>query len=55
MLTRAKETARYFSISIPTLHRWRKEAGFPQPLQQGQVVLYDIEAIKQWMKEGDTE
>lgn len=48
-LTRPKQTAEHFQISIMTLHRWSKQPGFPQPLKRGQIVLYDITAIEQWL------
>tara|TARA_Y100000815_G_scaffold20699_1_gene17650 strand:- start:695 stop:883 length:189 start_codon:yes stop_codon:yes gene_type:complete len=48
-LTRPKQTADHFQVSIMTLHRWRKQAGFPQPMKRGQVVLYDIAAISGWL------
>lgn len=46
---RPKETAAYFQISMPTLYRWRKREGFPQPLVQGRVILHDIKAIEEWL------
>lgn len=48
-LTRPKQTADHFQISIMTLHRWRNQDGFPQPMKRGQVVLYDIAAIANWL------
>lgn len=48
-LTRPKPTAEHLQISIMTLHRWRQQADFPQPLKRGQIVLYDIAAIKGWL------
>lgn len=48
-LTRPKQTAEYFQVSNMTLHRWRQQPGFPQPLKRGQIVLYDITAIEQWL------
>ncbi|SPL81344.1 hypothetical protein [Yersinia phage fEV-1] len=53
MLKRAKEAADQFSISVPTLYRWRQEEGFPQPAKRGQVVLYDTEAIRKWLEKGE--
>ncbi|MDO8863707.1 hypothetical protein Q6D67_18605 [Haliea sp. E1-2-M8] len=49
-LTRPKQTADHFQISIMTLHRWRHQTGFPQPMKRGAVVLYDIPAITAWLK-----
>jgi predicted DNA-binding transcriptional regulator AlpA len=48
-LARPKQTAGHFQICIMTLHRWREQSGFPQPLKRGQVVLYDIGAITAWL------
>ena len=48
-LNRPAQTAKHFNISLMTLHRWRKQDGFPQPLKRGQIVLYDIAAIEQWL------
>ncbi|MGH1451287.1 MAG: helix-turn-helix transcriptional regulator [Pseudomonadaceae bacterium] len=48
-LTRPKQTAEHFQISIMTLHRWRKQSDFPQPLKRGAVVLYNCPAIKAWL------
>ena len=48
-LSRPAQTAKHFNISPMTLHRWRKQDGFPQPLKRGQIVLYDIAAIEQWL------
>ena len=53
MLKRAKEAADQFSISVPTLYRWRQEEGFPQPVKRGRVVLYDTEAIIKWLEKGE--
>ncbi len=47
--TRPKQTAAHFQISVMTLWRWRQDPTFPQPLQRGQVVLYDIASIEQWL------
>jgi len=47
--TRTKETAKHFKISTMTLWRWRQDSTFPQPLKRGQVVLFDIAAIEQWL------
>lgn len=49
ILYRPKETADYFQISVMTLWRWRQQEGFPQPLERGQVVLYDINRIIEWL------
>ena len=51
-LTRPKQTAEHFQISFMTLHRWRQETGFPQPMKRGGIVLYDIRAIEAWLSEG---
>lgn len=48
-LTRPKQTAEHFQISTMTLWRWCQQADFPQPLKRGQVVLYDVAAIEQWL------
>lgn len=53
LLHRTTDTAKHFKISEMTLYRWRKTKGFPQPLKRGQVVLYDIAAIKQWLAGGE--
>jgi predicted DNA-binding transcriptional regulator AlpA len=52
-LTRPKQTADFFQISLMTLHRWRSQKGFPQPLKRGQVVLYDVAAIEAWLTCGE--
>lgn len=49
-LMRPAETAKHFSISGNTLLRWRKIEGFPQPIKQGRIVLYDVKAIKLWLE-----
>lgn len=51
-LDRAKQTLEHFSISHMTLWRWRQHPDFPQPLKRGRVVLYDVDAIEQWLSEG---
>lgn len=51
--SRPKQVAEHFSISIMTLHRWRQQPHFPQPLKRGQVVLYDIGAIEAWLAGGE--
>lgn len=53
VLNRPTETAEHFQISHMTLFRWRKQAGFPQPLTRGKVVLYDISAIEDWLARGE--
>lgn len=52
-LTRPKQTAEYFQVSHMTLDRWRKKDGFPKRYKRGQVVLYDIAAITQWLAGGE--
>lgn len=52
-LTRPIQTAELFNISVMTLHRWRKQDGFPQPLKRGQVVLYSVPAITAWLARED--
>ena len=52
-LSRPKQTAEHFQISIMTLHRWSKQSGFPQPLKRGQIVLYDTAAIESWLNSGN--
>ena len=51
-LSRPKQTAEHFQVSTMTLWRWRQDPAFPQPLQRGQVVLYDIAAIEAWLNAG---
>lgn len=46
---RPKQTAAHFQVSLMTLHRWRKQEGFPQPLKRGNIVLYNLEAIDSWL------
>lgn len=48
-LSRPKQTAEHFQISIMTLHRWSKQPGFPKPIKRGQIVLYDNAAIESWL------
>lgn len=50
--SRPKETAKLFQISTMTLHRWCAMEGFPKPSKRGQIVLYDIAAIEQWLAGG---
>lgn len=52
-LTRPKQTAEHFQVSHMTLHRWRSQGDFPQPLTRGQVVLYSIPAITAWLAGGE--
>ena len=51
-LARPKQTAAFFQISTMTLHRWRQRPGFPQPRKVGQVVLYSLPEIEQWLEGG---
>jgi len=48
-LARTKQTLETFHISSMTLWRWQQAPDFPQPLKRGQVRLFDIAAIKQWL------
>lgn len=50
---RTKAAAAHFHISTMTLWRWSKLPGFPQPLKKGHVVLYDLDAIEQWLANGE--
>lgn len=50
-LLRTQQALAHFGICRSTLYRWRDQQGFPQPLTRGRVVLYDTEAIKEWMKQ----
>lgn len=49
---RTKEVLGHFHISAMTLWRWQKQANFPSPLRRGQIILFDIAAIEQWLSEG---
>lgn len=51
-LSRPNQVAEHYNISHMTLWRWRKCPNFPQPLKRGRVVLYDVDAIEQWLSEG---
>ena len=53
-LARPQETAEHFLISKQTLWRWRKQEGFPQPLQRGSVILFDIDKIMDWLGNKET-
>jgi predicted DNA-binding transcriptional regulator AlpA len=46
---RTKAVLDYFDISAMTLWRWQKQANFPSPLRRGQIILFDIAAIEQWL------
>lgn len=48
-LTRPKQTAEHFQVSHMTIYRWSKQSGFPQPIKRGQIVLYDVAAITEWL------
>lgn len=48
-LARTKQVLEHFQISHMTLYRWEKQTGFPKPLRRGQVKLFSIAAIEQWM------
>lgn len=50
VLLRTNQALEHFSISRMTLHRWRQQDGFPQPLKNGHVVLYDPVAIRKWLE-----
>lgn len=56
--SRPKQAAMAFNISIMTLRSWSKLEGFPKPSKLeglpkpskcGQITLYDIAAIEQWL------
>lgn len=51
---RTKTVLEYFDISAMTLWRWQKQDNFPKPLRHGQIILFDIAAIEQWLSEGMT-
>ncbi|SDT10036.1 hypothetical protein SAMN05216271_3587 [Halopseudomonas sabulinigri] len=53
ILSRPKQTAEHFQVSIMTLHRWSKQPGFPTPIKRGQIVLHDTSAIAVWLSGGD--
>lgn len=53
VLHRTQEAADFFQVSKMTLHRWRKEKDFPHPLKRGGVVLYNIQAIQNWLEMGE--
>lgn len=46
---RTKAVLDYFDISAMTLWRWQKQDNFPKPLRRGQIILFDIAAIEQWL------
>lgn len=50
-LARTKEAAEHFKVSEMTLWRWRQDLTFPKPLKRRRMVLYDIAAIEQWLRE----
>ncbi len=49
---RTKAVLEHFQISAMTLWRWQKQDNFPTPLRRGQIILFDIAAIEQWLSEG---
>ena len=46
---RTKAVLEHFQISAMTLWRWQKQDNFPTPLKRGQIILFDIAAIEQWL------
>lgn len=47
---RTKQVLETFKISHMTLWRWKQCPDFPQPLKRGQIQLFDLEAITQWLE-----
>ena len=50
-LLATKEVAERYGVGRPSVSNWRREAGFPQPEQRGQVLLYDADEVDAWMKQ----
>lgn len=50
-LEKSKETTEIFKVSLQTLWRWRQDPTFPEVLQYGKTILYDINAIFDWLKQ----
>lgn len=48
-LARTKQVLEHFQISTMTLWRWEQQDGFPKPLRRGQIKLFSIAAIEQWL------
>jgi predicted DNA-binding transcriptional regulator AlpA len=49
---RTKDVLGHFHVSAMTLWRWQKQDNFPKPLRRGQIILFDIAAIEQWLSGG---
>jgi len=45
-----KHIKQYLDVSVPTLHKWIKELGFPRPFEIGINKLYfDRREVDEWM------
>lgn len=48
---RAKEAARYFSVSRSTIWQWCHRPGFPKPKRaSAKVTLFDVAAIERFIE-----
>jgi len=48
---RAKELCSLFSISIPTLYRYKKDPAFPKPIKPSKkVTLWNVKEIEEYFK-----
>ena len=48
---RALEVCEILGIKRPTLHKWCKAGGFPQPIQLGpRAVAWRVSDVKEWLE-----
>jgi hypothetical protein len=52
MLAGAGSLAKCFECDPATIRRWAREGVMPKPLKVGGRTLWDVERIRQWIREG---
>lgn len=50
---RTKDLCLALQVSRTTLWRWSKDPSFPAPIKRGAIVLWDAEAVEQWLEGGE--
>lgn len=50
---RYKDMCAEHKVSRNTVYRWTKDPTFPAPRKRGQVVMFDMDAVAEWLDKSE--
>ena len=54
MSYRLSELLQLFGVSKPSIYRWIKKNGFPEPIKIGQISLWPVISVDSWWRKQST-